>query len=43
VKPEYTINVATIVFTRPHLSLIIPKKMPPVAQPRIMDVVAYPM
>ena len=36
-------SVATIVFTRPILSLIIPKMIPPVAQPRIIEVVAYPM
>ena len=30
----------TMVFTRPILSLIIPKMIPPVAQPRIIDVVA---
>ena len=30
----------TIVFTRPSRSLIIPKMMPPVAHPRIIEVVA---
>jgi hypothetical protein len=40
VKPEYTSSVATIVFTRPTRSLIMPKMIPPVAQPRIIDVVA---
>ena len=29
-----------MVFTRPILSLIMPKMIPPVAQPRIIDVVA---
>jgi hypothetical protein len=32
--------VSTIVFTRPILSLMTPKMMPPVAQPRIIEVVA---
>ena len=31
-----------MVFTRPARSLMIPKMMPPVAQPSIMTVVAYP-
>ena len=39
-RNDTTSSVATIVFTRPIRSLIIPKKMPPVAQPRIIAVVA---
>jgi hypothetical protein len=42
VKPEYTSNVTAIVFTRPKRSLIVPKMMPPVAQPIIMIEVAHP-
>ncbi len=40
VNTEYTSSVMTIVFTRPTLSLITPKSTPPVAHPRIIEVVA---
>jgi hypothetical protein len=40
VNPEYTMSVAVIVFTRPQRSRRMPKMIPPVAQPRIMAVVA---